>query len=56
MTAVPSVLALLRAGVPLSLLADLLEPGGPDSREIARREGCPRVVVVTEPVAVPVAG
>jgi len=28
----------LRAGVPLSLLLDLASPGGPDSREIARRE------------------
>jgi hypothetical protein len=29
----------LRSGVPLSLLLDLASPDGPDSREIARREG-----------------
>ncbi|MDX6224395.1 MAG: hypothetical protein QOE64_771, partial [Frankiales bacterium] len=31
--------ALLRAGVPLSLLLDLAEAAGPDSREILRVEG-----------------
>jgi hypothetical protein len=31
--------ALLRAGVPLSLLIDLAEEAGPDSREILRVEG-----------------
>jgi hypothetical protein len=30
--------ALLRSGVPLSLLLDLASPEGPDSREIARSE------------------
>lgn len=30
---------LLRAGVPLSLLIDLVEPGGPDSALIALVEG-----------------
>lgn len=35
--------ALLRSGVPLSLLLDLASPDGPDSREIARQErGLPR--------------
>lgn len=34
-----SARALLRAGVPLSLLLDLSEAGGPDSREILRVEG-----------------
>ncbi len=29
----------LRAGVPLSLLIDLASPEGPNSREIAQREG-----------------
>ena len=38
---VPPVLALLRHGVPLTLLADLLDPAGPDSAEIARRERRP---------------
>jgi hypothetical protein len=32
------VLSLLRTGVPLSLLADLADPSGPDSVEIARHE------------------
>jgi hypothetical protein len=32
------VLHLLAAGVPLSLLCDLMAPEGPDSREICRRE------------------
>ncbi|MFL6136376.1 MAG: hypothetical protein ACJ74O_01045 [Frankiaceae bacterium] len=36
--AAPPVLALLRSGIPLTLLVDLLDPRGPDSAEIARRE------------------
>ncbi len=32
------VMAWLRAGVPLTLLADLADPAGPPSREILRRE------------------
>jgi hypothetical protein len=32
------VLAWLRSGVPLSLLLDLADPDGPDSRAIAREE------------------
>ena len=34
-----SAAALLRAGVPLSLLMDLAAPEGPDSREIWNVEG-----------------
>lgn len=34
----PAAMSLLRSGVPLSLLCDLLEPGGPESREIYSRE------------------
>lgn len=48
MTASPAVLALLASGVPLSLLADLADPAGPDSVEIARREGVPGLLVVPD--------
>lgn len=34
----PLAMALLAAGIPLSLLVDLLEPNGPDSRQISVRE------------------
>ena len=53
MTAASAVLALLRSGVPLSLLADLADAAGPDSAEIARREGrrSPREVQVPARVA-----
>jgi len=49
MTASSAVLALLASGVPLSLLADLADPDGPDSVEIARREGVPGLLVVPDP-------
>lgn len=42
--------ALLRAGVPLSLLLDLAEPTGPDSREILRVEGVLADLVVEQGV------
>ena len=41
MTAESPAFQWLRAGVPLSLLLDLVSPDGPDSREIARREALP---------------
>lgn len=42
MTGESVVFEWLRCGVPLSLLLDLASPDGPDSREIARREGALR--------------
>jgi hypothetical protein len=36
-----AVMALLRRGVPISLLADLLDPAGPPSREILAVESAP---------------
>jgi hypothetical protein len=38
----PLAYRLLTAGVPLSLLVDLLAPTGPDSEAIAHYEGGPR--------------
>jgi hypothetical protein len=46
----PEAMRLLRLGVPLSLLCDLLEPGGPASHEIYRRErGVPAPSAVSAP-------
>lgn len=39
------VMALVAAGIPLSLLMDLADPAGPDSAEILRREGVRTVVL-----------
>ncbi len=33
------VIQWLRSGIPLTLLLDLADPGGPDSRAIAQEEG-----------------
>ena len=38
---VSAVMRLLASGVPLTLLLDLLDPAGPDSRSIMRAEACP---------------
>ena len=38
---VAAMMRLLASGVPLTLLLDLLDPAGPDSRGIMRAEACP---------------
>lgn len=45
MTQQHPVMAWLSAGVPLSLLLDLLDPDGPDSAHIAEVERGPRLSV-----------